>query len=253
MFLIMVILFSVGLVACANDSNTNYSHGYGISYRLVHSHYVGVAEVVVDANDSVVSIKFDEYYLPYSFAAVVVEDTNNVPLDVVTVVGSRGATYYAMYVSINSTIFTGAVLGEEGSQSITYSTAGVPDIEQWALVEANAKIYVDAVNQGKVFIANADGTRSDYVKSNSNAKLGWTKSATGYWTNPSSYTLGWGGNIKAITDALVGTKMDATEENITMNDTWEIDGIVTGATMVDFLDYYIVIQQAYQNALLTKL
>jgi len=249
---IMALLASFVLVAC-QDTEPSYTHGYGVSYGLVHGHYVGVSEVVVNLNDEVMSVKFDEYFLPYSFAAVVVEDTENLPTDVLPVVGSRGTTYYAEYVSINGTIFTGAVSGDSGSQMITYSTPGVANIEDWVKVEANAKIYVDSVKADKVFIANQDGTKSNYEMSNTNAKLGWTKSSTGYWTNPSSYALGWGGNMKAITDSLVGTKLHATEDQIISNSTWEVDGLVTGATLVDFIDYYKVIQQAYINALATKI
>lgn len=248
----IVLLVSIGLVAC-QEADPSYTHGYGVSYGLVHGHYVGVAEVTVNADDEVVSVKFDEYFLPYSFASVVVVDTENIPLDIVTVIGSRGTTYYAKYVSVNGTTFTGAVSGDAGSQTITYSTSGVDNIDTWVEVEANAKIYVDAVKSDKVFIANQDGTKSSYAMANTNAKLGWTKSSTGYWTNPASYPLGWGGNIKAITDSLIGTKVVATEDMITINDSWEIDGLVTGATLVDFLDYYLLIQEAYQNALLSKM
>lgn len=249
---IMVLLVSLGLVAC-QETDSSYTHGYGISYGLVHGHYVGVSEVVINDSDEVVSVKFDEYFLPYTFAEVVVADPQNLPSDVLPVIGSRGTKHYAKYVSINGTMFTGEVSGDAGSQAIIYSTSGVDNIETWAKTEANAKIYVDAVKANKVFIANEDGTKSNYEMANTNAKLGWTKSATGYWTNPTSYPLGWGGNIKAITDALVGTKPIASEEMITSNNTWEIDGLVTGATLVDFVDYYKVIQQAYHNAVLGKM
>ncbi len=253
LLMIFIFMLSMSLFACSSTDIETKGYGYGVSYRLVHSHYVGVAEVVIDGNDNVVSIKLDEYYLPYTFAAIEVNDAENLPSDILAVVGSRGTTYYAKYVSINSTIFTGQVLGEEGGQSINYSTPGVDNIESWALTESNAKIYVDSVKAGKVFIANADGTESDYVKANVNAKLGWTKSSTGYWTNPSSYPLGWGGNIKAITDSLIGSKVTANESQITNDDSWVIGDLVTGATLVDFLDYYTVIQQAYQNALTVNL
>ncbi len=248
---VSILLLSIGLIACTNVDQGNKTYGYGISYRMVHSHYVGVAEVVVDQNDNVVSVKFDEYFLPYSFAQITVSDPLNLPNDVLAVAGSRGTTYYAKYVSVNATIFVGEVLGEAGSQSIKYSTSGVDDIDTWALNEENAKIYVDSVKSGKVFIANADGSESDYEKSNTNAKLGWTKSSTGYWSNPASYPLGWGGNIKAITDAFIGTKITADESLLTYDNSWSVDGLVTGATIADFSDYYTVIQQAYNNAIST--
>ncbi len=250
---LMVLLVSFSLVACQDDAEPSYAYGYGVSYRLVHNHYVGVAEVVVDENDVVISVKIDEYFLPYSFAAVVVDDLNSIPSDVLAVVGSRGTTYYGKYVSVNGKLFTGSVSGDAGSQTIVYSTSGVPNIEDWVLEEANAKIYVDAVNSGDVFIANQDGTESNYVKSNSNASLGWTKASTGYWSDATKYQLGWSGNMLEIATTVVGTTPLATEDQIVSNDTWVVDGLVTGATLVDFVDYYTVIQQAYQNALAGKL
>ncbi|PKK96693.1 MAG: hypothetical protein CVV58_05065 [Tenericutes bacterium HGW-Tenericutes-3] len=242
---LMVLLASLSLVACQEDAEPSYEYGYGISYGLVHGHYVGVAEVVVDKDDVVVSVKMEEYFLPYNVAKVVVEDVNNIPSDVVTVVGSRGTSYYGKYVSVNGTLFTGAVTGESGSQSIVYSTSGVANIEDWVKVEANAMVYVDAVKAGTVFIANQDGTMSSYAKADSYAKVGWTKSTTGYWTNPASYPLGWGGNMFAFAETVVGTKMDVTGD--------AIGEIETGATMVDFADYYLLTQQAYQNALAGKM
>ncbi|MBN2300822.1 MAG: hypothetical protein JXC31_06535 [Acholeplasmataceae bacterium] len=246
---ISVLFVLIGLVACTSGDQATNTHSYGISYRLVHKHYVGVAEVVVDENNNVVLVKLDEYFLPYSFAAVTVEDPLNLPSDVLSVVGSRGTTYFAKYVSVNATIFEGEVTGESGSQSIKYSTSGVEDIDAWTLDEENARIYVESVKAGKVFIANEDGSKSDYEKSNTNAKLGWTKSSTGYWTNPDSYPLGWGGNIHKITNAFVGTQITADSSLVSYGDSWTVDGLVTGATLADFTDYYIVVQQAYNNAI----
>lgn len=250
-----VALLAFGLAACTEEQEPSYSYGYGVSYGLVHGHYVGVAKVVVDKDDKVVNVQFEEYFLPYNFAQVVIAvDEDKVPIDplpadVLAVVGSRGTNYYAMYVSINGTLFTGAVSGESGAQSIAYSAAGVANIEEWVETEANAKAYVEGVEAGTVFIANADGTESAYVKSNSNAKVAWTKSESGYWTNPASYPLGWGGNMAAIAEALVGTTMDAEEADLVKDGTWKIGDLTTSATLSDFADYYLLAQAAYNNAL----
>jgi hypothetical protein len=256
MFFIM--LLALGLVACTEEQEPSYQYGYGVSYGLVHGHYVGVAKVVVDKDDKVVNVQFDEYYLPYNFAQVVVADVENVPADVLPVVGARGTSYYAKFVSINGTLFTGAVSGDAGSQSITYSATGIADIEEWVKTETNAKAYVDGVEAGTVFIANANGTKSSYAQANANAKLGWTKSSTHYWTSRVVtgalvyYPLGWGGNMQAIAEALVGTTMNATEAQLVFSTTWSIGDITTGATLSDFVDYYLLAQVAYNNALAGK-
>lgn len=249
-----VALLAFGLAACTEDPEPSYSYGYGVSYGLVHGHYVGVAKVVVDKDDKVVNVQFEEYFLPYNFAQIVLTDEQKatLPADALAVVGSRGTNYYSMYVSINGTLFTGTVSGESGAQSIKYAASGIADIEVWVETEANAKAYVEGVEAGTVFIANANGTESSYAKANTNAKIAWTKSASGYWTNPASYPLGWGGNMAAIAEALVGTTMDAEEADLVKTTTWSIGDITTSATLSDFADYYFLAQVAYNNALAGK-
>ena len=248
-----VALLAFGLAAC-KEQEPSYSYGYGVSYGLVHGHYVGVAKVVVDKDDKVVNVQFEEYYLPYNSAQIVLTDEQkeSLPSDALAVIGSRGTSYYAKYVSVNGVLFTGAVSGEAGSQSIKYSASGIADIEEWVKNEANAKAYVEAVEAGKVFNANANGTVSSYVKANANAKIGDTKSTTGYWTAPATYPLGWGGNMAAIAEALVGTTMNATEADLVKDGTWKIGDLTTSATLSDFADYYLLAQVAYNNALAGK-
>jgi hypothetical protein len=267
-----VVLFALGLVACTEDE-PSYSNGYGVSYGLVHGHYVGVAKVVVDADDVVVNVQFDEYYLPYNTAQVTLTDAEKlaIPADVVKVVTTRttnnvrtvSESFYSKYVSVNGVLFTIAVSGNiptventEPSQTFIFSASGIANIETWVETEANAKAYVEAVEAGLVFNCNASGVANAYPKGNASAKLGNTKSATGYWTNPASYPLGWGGNMLAITEALVGTKMGAVEADLVKATTaplvWSIGTIVTGATLSDFVDYYMLAQVAYNNALATK-
>jgi hypothetical protein len=251
--LLFVAFLALGLVACAKDE-PSYEYGYGVGYGLVHGHYVGVAKVVLDKDDKVVNVQFDEYYLPYNAGQVVYTPVEGVaqPADILTVVGSRGTSYFAKYFSVNGVLFTGTVTGESGAQSIVYGASGITNIETWVETEANAKAYVEAVEAGLVFIANANGTKSTYEFGNASVKRGWTKSATAYWANAATYPLGWGGNMAAIAEAMVGTKLDAAEADLVKDGTWKIGTIVTGATLSDFVDYYQLAQRAYANALAGK-
>jgi len=261
-----VALLAFGLAACTEEQEPSYSYGYGVSYGLVHGHYVGVAKVVVDKDDKVVNVQFEEYYLPYNSAQVTLTDDQKaaLPADVVKVVTVRtsGTTrtitesYYSKYVSVNGTVFTVAVTGEvptaentAGSQTFIYSASGVANLEVWVETEANAKAYVEAVEAGLVFNCNASGVKSAYPKANASAKIGNTKSATGYWTAPATYPLGWGGNMEAIAKALVGTTMSATEADLVKDGTWKIGDLTTSATLSDFADYYLLAQVAYNHAL----
>jgi len=230
------------------------SYSYGIAYGVVHGYYVGVAEITIGKDDKVVSAKMEEYYLPYNIGQIhVVEsgiDTNDLPADVVAVAGARGTNYYAKYVSVNGTLYTIEVTGEAGSQSFKYKNGSV-DVTDWA--DANAKVYVDGLIAGNVFRANADGTKSAYPAGNASVRIGIAKSATAYWTNAATWPLGWGGNMKAMADAIVGTTLSVDADDLTVTDVsgknyWTVGDLVTGATLSDFTDYYVLYQAAYANA-----
>ena len=173
-----------------------------------------------------------------------------IPDDILTVVGSRGTSYYAKYILIDGKLFTGTVLGEGTNQSIRYSATGIADIEVWVQTEANAKAYVDAVKAGNYSFANAAGEVVEYVMGDASAKVNIKKSLSGYWSG-ASYPLGWAGNIAAFITGITGTEMNADLATIVKNSEtkfWSIGTIVTGATMTDFIDYYQVAQRAYNNA-----
>ncbi len=217
-------------------------------YGLVHGHYVGVIDVTIDQAGLVTDASVEEYFLPYNWAKVAVADTENVPADVVTVVGSRGTSYYAMYVDIDGVLFTGTAAGESGAQHIVYSATGIDDLEVWVEDAANAKAYVEAVEAGNYFIANQDGTESSYTRSDATSNTSMKKSESGYWSGD-NYPLGWAGNMEAFVTGITGTKLSAALETIVKDGTWSIGTIVTGATMTDFVDYYEVAQRGYANAL----
>ena len=54
-----------------------------------------------------------------------------------------------------------------------------------------------------------------------------------------------------IVKAIKGTKMNATVDTIEKGEDnkWRIDGVVSGATLADFKDYYLLAQTAYNKAL----
>ena len=251
-----VALLALGLVACNNEkTEPEYEYGYGIAYGLVHGHYVGVIEVVTDKDDKVVTAKIDEYYLPYNLGQVTLTDEQKttLPADVVSVTTSRGTSYYAKYMSVAGTVFTIEVAGTAPAQSFIYKAPGIDNIENWVKTEANALAYVNALKADQVFVSNATGTKvTTYPMANANTKLGILKSATHYWTwNASAstyYPLGWGGNMNAIVQSIIGTKMNATEEQLVKDGTWKIGDVTTGATLTDFADYYLLAKVAYNKA-----
>ncbi len=284
MFFVALLAFT--LIGCGNDCEEcevcetcetcdvceDQAFGYGVGYQVVHGHYVGVAKVVVDEDDAVVSVDFDEYYLPYSWAKVTPEDPENLPDTIVKQVviyrdGNLLDQYYAKYLSVDGVLYTGTVTGDapyeevEGedavvvgtSQVLTYSATGVADFDVWVETPANAQSYVEAIEAGLVFIADETGAALDLVQADASAMHGWSKTVTPYWQLPGR-GLGWGGNMKAIADALVGTTFDTAAEEIAQNldNFWEIGDITTGATLSDFVDYYELAEAAYNAAVASK-
>jgi hypothetical protein len=247
--LLLSLILTITLFACGEvEEETVPTETTGVGYGLVHSHYVGIVELTVGIDGNVTEASIEEYFLPYSAAKVVIADPLDLPVDVLSVTGSRGTSYYAKYFSVDGVLFEGTVDGEAPAQSITYSANGIPDIEVWVETEANAKIYIDAVDAGLVFIANADGTESAYEMADASAKVNMRKSETSYWSG-SSYPLGWAGNINALIAALIGTNVGEDVSALAKNEGgyWVVGDIVTGATMTDFADYYLVAQRAYTN------
>lgn len=221
--LFAVVLVALTLVACNKDTTAT---GYG----LVHGHYVGVADIKVDAEGVVKELTFEEYYLAYN-AAQVVEPTTERD-DVVQV----GANFFAKYYNVDGKVFVSS-----GERKWVHPTHG--DLEEWVKVEANAKAYVEAVKAGKVFISKADGTKITDLTITGNAATAMTKSESGY----GGTRWDWAAAMTGLEEIIIGTKLDAT---YSQNDDgkWVVNGVVTGATLVDFADYYNLAKRAYTTA-----
>lgn len=219
-----VFLMTVTLVACGGNKETSAT-GYG----LVHGHYVGVVDITVDGKKVVKEAKIEEYYLAYHAAAV--EAPAEERDDVVEISGK----FYAKYFNVDGKVFVSS-----GEQKWVHDTHG--DLEDWVKNEANAKAYVEAVKAGKVYIANADGTKNTVLKVTGNAAVDMTKSGSNY----GGQIWDWKGAMNGVAEILVGTKMDS---KYTLTDgKWVVDDVVTGATLVDFADYYKVAERAYNTA-----
>jgi hypothetical protein len=228
--LLLVVSISLGLVACAKGNTT--ATGYGITHKI----YVGVVTLTVDKDGKVLSGTADEYYLPFNTAVVEVTDTANVPTDVV-IGDSHGVKYFAKYFSINGTLF---VATDNPTGLPVYLAKGV-NLLAWVAEDVNAKAYVDGVLAGTVFIADENGAKSTKYATPSADK--WTKSATNY----GGTDWNWAEQITQFTTSLVGTTMDG---NIAKGDDkiWIVNDVKSGASMVDFAQYYFVAQRAYAKA-----
>lgn len=250
--LALSLLATASLLSACQASSSEPLLESGTGYGLTHGHYVGVA--TVETSDGLVTeITLDEYFLPYNWAKVVVADVNAIPEDVLTVVGTRGTSYYAEFIKIGDKLFTGAVEGASGSQHILYSADDVEDIELWVETEENALWYVEQIEAEAFYLADAAGEESTLVRGDATSNVAMTKSESGYWSGE-NYPLGWAGNIDAIKEAFIGTRLDFTIESTDKTSAtetepayWIVGGETTGATLTDFLDYYQLLQRAYAN------
>lgn len=239
------LVLAISLAAC---NGTKKATAYG----LVHGHYVGEAVIEVDSKGVVKDIKFEEYFLPYNWAKVATPtDLENIPADVLAVVGSRGTSYYAKYVKVGDKLFTGAVTGASGSQSIVYSATGIDNIENWVKTSANGKWYVEQVKANAFFLATATGAQSTTLtRSDATSNKAMSKSESGYWTVEAP-ALGWKGNMAKIVEVIVGSKLDVAEAEIVKvgeSKFWTVGDVVSGATLSDFKDYYRLAKVAYDLA-----
>lgn len=250
--LALSLLATAGILSACQGSSSEPLLESGTGYGLTHGHYVGVA--TVETSDGVVTdIAIDEYFLPYNWAKVVVADVNAIPANVLTVVGTRGTSYYAEFIKIGDTLFTGTVEGASGSQHIVYSATDIEDIDLWVETEENAQWYVEQIEAEAFYLATDAGEPSTLERGDATSNVAMTKSESGYWSGV-NYPLGWAGNMDAIKEAFIGTRLDFTIESTdktseTETDPayWIVDGETTGATLTDFLDYYELLQRAYGN------
>jgi predicted small secreted protein len=224
----------------------------GIGYGLVHSHYVGVAEITTE-NDIVTEASFEEYFLPYSWAKVTETEgaDHTVAVKSTSRTGAQVTTIYAEFIKIGDKIFTIEVTGEGFAQSFNYTSTGIDEVEAWVATEANAKWYVEQIQAGAYGFVDAEGDAiTTFELADASAKVAMNKSDSGYWT-VAAPGLGWSGNIAKIVELLVGSTMDFDPADFTKSSTaplvWGNGTLTTGATLTDFKDYLSVALRAHAN------
>lgn len=237
---IAVILATLMLSACSCDGVKQTGNAYG----LVHNYYVG--QVTVErSGDKVVSVKIEETEGPSSWAK-----KSNIKED-----KQEGIEFttggFAKSISIGSLTFYAT--DDAGAKTPAYKqTDDGVTFEEWVKTEENAKFYVEQMAAGNYRILKADGAAGepDFSTDVNSLKKGerWLKSKDGYWTG-SGGALGWKGNMDRIADYLVRNGFKSYTGNETKGDSWIIDGVDTGATLVDFHDYMKLALRAYDTAM----
>lgn len=220
------------------------------AYMYTHGGYVGKATVEV-LSDGSLDIEIDEAFLPHWLAIVNLEsdewsDANT------TSYGLRGKTYnVAKHIEYDGTVYVGTTVGT----SLTYVKAG------------DSGEPVGGKDLELLIIKNQD-TMAAYFK---NLKSGGLKVLTGFKgeaksvtetvygdvfkdSSPKYWTTGqtWKGNINAIEEFIeqYGSAFQhseikrAKEKNKDGLKFWSVVDAVTGATNIDFKDYFAMVQLA---------
>ena len=264
------LLFLILITACSSKQ----MNGEATAYGLVHAHYVGRADVVVEKG-IIQSLVFDEMELPYSWAAVsrINTGTEEKPTYTYQIMGadiaeedmaSQGAAFFAKKIRIgNEVLALSATMPTRGVYSNT-NINGAYGIESWVRLDNNAKWYWEQMAAGNYDILRADDTaysidwtRVEPVVNTKGDR--WQKKQNGYGTawvgldEGKTAGRGWTDNMNAMSIYLTGkspndlaTQKMGTTKAGNGKDTWEFDGS-TGATLVDLSEYFSVAILAFNK------
>lgn len=247
-FIITIVVLS----ACGNDAK---KEGTATTYMINRSEYIAYAKVSVKG-DILTDVIFEEASLPNTWAKLKVTSTN-IPDDVIQV----GNIYYGKYLVIGDKHFTGELRNEplivngkeEKSQTVKYFAEGINDLYTWLVSkEENMEWYVSKINS--MFVANNDFEATTHESASvlkDNGKIAITKTDLNYWpAGQGGSELGWRGNLDKLILYLKNKKITVGEDKLVRTEkVWSVDGVVTGATMDNFDNYYILAKRAYDKAL----
>ncbi len=212
------------------------------AYGLVHKYYVAQVRVVKRGN-RLQAVIFEETEGPSSWAK-----KSNIKEDKIDGVEFTTGGF-AKKISIGALTFTAT--DDAGTKTPAYrQTDGGETFEEWVKREENAKFYVETMANGDYKLLKADGSAADldFSKEKNNLKKGerWLKSKNGYWSGENM--LGWQGNMNNLSDYIIRNGVeDYVGSEIKDGDSWVIDGVDTGATLVDFHDYMSLAKRAYER------
>lgn len=216
----------------------------GTAYGTVHNYYVGMV-TVTRAGDKVKNVQFEEMEGPASWA----KKTNIAEGKQADVAFTTGG--FAKQIAFGELTFTAT--DDENTKTPGYKQSGSDvTFEKWAKDDTNAKTYFEQMRAGSYSVLKSDGTKveGDFNVAKNDLKKGerWLKSKNGYWSGE-NFPLGWQGNMNKMKDYLIRNGFGAYKGSEQKDETWIIDGVDTGATLVDFHDYMKLAKSAFEKAM----
>jgi hypothetical protein len=254
------------LVACQSKEK----NGEATAYGLVHAHYVGKVDVMVERG-VIKSIVFDEMELPYSWAAATRTDEGSsfvYKIQGVEIaeadIANQGNAFFARRIKIGEEVLTlrgnTPVRGVYSNRNIDGSNG----IETWVRFENNAEWYWEQMAAGNYEVLREDGsayvidwTRTTPVTNTKGNR--WQKTKNGYGANWGGLDAdrtpgrGWMDNMNAMAEYLtgrnpnnIGVQRRSTTTAGNGREVWEFDA-VTGATLVCISEYFDIATYAFNK------
>jgi hypothetical protein len=220
------------------------------AYAYTHGDGVGKAVVKV-LPDGSLDVEIDEAFLPHTLAIVNLESDEWSEANTASYV-LRGKTYYvAKHIEYDGTVYVGTTVGE----SLTYVKAGdagepVGGKDLLLLIIRNQEsmaAYHENLRNGKLKVLTGFNGEAKPVTETAYGDV-FKDSSPKYWTTGQT----WKGNINAIEEFIeqYGSAfphseiLHAKEEDSDGLKKWSVVDVITGATNVDFKDYFGAAQLA---------
>lgn len=246
MTIVVSVVAIVALASCGSDAAapTGFAPGQSVeAYAYVHGGYVGQA-VVTTNTDGAFEVTVDEAFLPHSLAIVDIESAEWNEDNTVSYVVRGDTVYVARNIAYAGTNYVGTTVGT----SLVYveadeagNPAGNTALEMMIIRnETNMAAWFDNAVAGEFQIYTEFGGTPMPVTTT--AYGGVTKRGSEYW----NFGIGWEGNLDAIGDAAEQYGVAFSVDDMTRggDNQWRLADATTGATAVDFRDYFGLIQRA---------
>ena len=250
---ITAVLLMFAFTACNNGNDVAEAEGFAPNqtaeaYIYIHGGYVGQAIAATDG-DGNLSVELDEAFLPHDLAAVDMDSDDWTEDNTVYYVRRGSEVRVAEYIEYDGTVYVGTTVGG----SVTYveadgngDPAGGQDLELLIIYgQDSMAAYYDNIRNGRFGVMTEFGGDVDPVTTTAYGMV--TKRGSDYWDRG----LGWHGNIHAMEEFIEEhgfefnlddmQRLDADDDGMQY---WQVADAVTGATIVDFKDYFILAQAA---------
>ncbi|MEG1711279.1 MAG: hypothetical protein RR316_05740 [Clostridia bacterium] len=250
--IILVLILSFSIFGCENSNTVRQVYAYAI----VHSSYIGEVKLESDKSGRVVTVKFEEYFMPTTFFNVANYAMDKFSADNLTmVVTSNGKeAQYINNISIdgeNYTLFTSEFKDEKGKSYdpkryvIDYKSSNKTSLNTYISTDEGGKWYVQVLKSGLITVGKMD--KKEYQKIAEVAYNGGiSKSSTGYWSTDLGERKGWALNMHLIETQLIKEFNKA--EVVSMTDkAMEKMKIDSGASAASFNDYVKLAFAAYKK------